>query len=165
MHAGTVCQRVAVLALLSGLVSARADTGAPSLELPRIDGAAIVRLSDFPGRAVLINIWSVDCPPCRAETPLLRLAAQLHPQVQFVGISVDAQPAAYRYMQTLPPDHGVQLLAPHQPDGLMRRLGNPSGALPYTLLLNAAHQACATHTGQLDPAWLDTALATCTHSH
>jgi len=59
----------------------RAGDLAPELEVSRGDGTTFqlidlagkpVRLADLAGRAVWINFWASWCPPCQAETPILR---------------------------------------------------------------------------------------------
>ena len=43
---------------------------APDFSLPTPDGESI-RLSDLRGQAVLVNLWAIWCPPCRAEMPAI----------------------------------------------------------------------------------------------
>jgi cytochrome oxidase Cu insertion factor (SCO1/SenC/PrrC family) len=44
---------------------------APAFRLATTDGKT-VSLSDFAGKPVAINFWATDCPPCRAEMPMLQ---------------------------------------------------------------------------------------------
>lgn len=41
---------------------------APDFELKTLDGES-VKLSDFRGKKVIVNMWATWCPPCRAEMP------------------------------------------------------------------------------------------------
>ncbi len=54
---------------------------APELEVTRGDGTVVsltdldghpVRLADLRGKLVWLNFWATWCPPCQAETPVLR---------------------------------------------------------------------------------------------
>jgi peroxiredoxin len=44
---------------------------APDFELSTLDGKTI-KLSDLRGQAVLLNLWTTWCPPCRAEMPTIQ---------------------------------------------------------------------------------------------
>lgn len=46
------------------------NRAAPDFELPNLNGK-MVRLSDYRGKVVVLNIWSKSCPPCLEEMPSL----------------------------------------------------------------------------------------------
>lgn len=150
-----------VLALAAGADPGRA-LAADSLgfTLATLDGHAFVRVSDFPDRPVLINVWGTECPPCMRETPLLNAQARVYPNVQFLGIGTDDRMSsllfARRYRVSYP-----QLQAPTNPAGLLRKLGDPHGALPFTVMLDARHRICAQHLGEVDAQWIAAAVHEC----
>ena len=130
------------------------------LELARLDGKAFVRLSDFADKLVVLNFWRSDCPPCVAEMPLLSAFGAANPEVQLIGISTEEPSRAQRFVD-LHRIHFMQLKAPPQSDGLMRRFGNTSGALPYTVVLDARHRNCRSRVGAVDEGWLQAAIGAC----
>ena len=64
---------------------------APDFALPRLDGK-IVRLSDYRGKVVLLNIWATWCPPCVEEMPSMeRLYEELKGEdFEILAVSIDA---------------------------------------------------------------------------
>jgi thiol-disulfide isomerase/thioredoxin len=142
-------------------ISAPAWAGGPvDFELPEVSGQRFFRAAEVGPAIMVVNVWDTDCPPCLREWPLLNEAAARHPQVRFVGISVSSKPATRDFLARHP-SRLVQLFAPAEPRGLLRQLGNPSGALPHTVVLNARRHRCAQHTGEVSGAWLDEAIRRC----
>jgi thiol-disulfide isomerase/thioredoxin len=72
-------------------LSARLQSGpAPDFSLESLDGKT-TRLSDFRGKAVLLNFWATWCAPCKIEMPwFIDLQKQYAAQgLQIVGVAMD----------------------------------------------------------------------------
>ncbi len=63
---------------------------APDFELQSLDGKT-VKLSDFRGKAVLLNFWATWCEPCKIEMPwFVDLQNKYGPQgLQVLGVAMD----------------------------------------------------------------------------
>lgn len=72
---------------LSGNIDGK---NAPDFELKDLDGKA-VKLTDYRGKAVLLNFWATWCGPCKVEMPwFVDLQNQYGPQgLQIVGVAMD----------------------------------------------------------------------------
>jgi thiol-disulfide isomerase/thioredoxin len=56
-------------------------------ELKTIDGRS-VRLSDFAGKVVVVNLWATWCGPCRVEIPhLIEIANEYKGRVELIGVT------------------------------------------------------------------------------
>jgi thiol-disulfide isomerase/thioredoxin len=91
-----------------------------------------LRLNDFKGRVVLVNLWATWCPPCIAEMPDLdALAAKLGGErFQVVAVSLDrgGAPQVQRWFERNQITHlGVYAADPNQFENAM---------LPTSLLLD-----------------------------
>jgi len=49
----------------------RAGFNAPDFSLSTLDGGTVT-LSDLRGQAVVLNLWTTWCPPCKAEMPAMQ---------------------------------------------------------------------------------------------
>jgi len=68
---------------------------APDFSLPSLDGRK-VKLSDFRGKAVLLNFWATWCPPCKVEMPWFADLQKQYGQDGLVVLGVamdDSEPA------------------------------------------------------------------------
>jgi len=64
---------------------------APDFSLASVDGKATLKLSDYKGKAVLLNFWATWCEPCKIEMPwFVELQKQYGPQgLQVLGVAMD----------------------------------------------------------------------------
>jgi len=64
---------------------------APEFTFPGLDGK-VVRLTDYRGKVVFLNIWATWCPPCREEMPSIRTLYQELKDEDFeiLAVSIDA---------------------------------------------------------------------------
>jgi thiol-disulfide isomerase/thioredoxin len=139
-----------------------AEDAALDLELPLLDGSRFFRLTELQGRAIILNLWDIDCPPCVHELPLLNRIAVDHPQVSVIGISLS--PLNVQHTQDFLAGHPAaytQLRGMHDPSALLRRLKNPLGSLPHTAVLHSDHTLCRVHNGEVNLEWLETTLQHC----
>jgi peroxiredoxin len=90
---GPAAQGLSVGAQAPDFSVTRSD-GTP-FQLTDLDGRP-VRLADLRGKAVWVNFWASWCPPCQAETPILREVAATYRNRGLVvlGISVQESSAA-----------------------------------------------------------------------
>ena len=107
---------------------------APEFELPSLSGE-IVRLSEYRGKVVFLNIWATWCGPCREEMPSMeKLYQELKDDdFEILAVSVDekgaraVEPFAKKFNLTFP----ILL----DQEGKASRLYNTTG-VPETFIID-----------------------------
>jgi thiol-disulfide isomerase/thioredoxin len=105
------------------------------------------RLNEWQGRVTLFNFWATWCTPCREEMPLLDAAATRF-GFSVVGIGIDHAPKIREFVDNIGVRYEI-LVAEVQAIDLMKALGNSSGGLPFTVLLDRAGRIAARKLGPL----------------
>ncbi len=103
---------------------------------PRPEGGELV-MAALRGKPLLVNFWATWCPPCVKELPEIDRFARGHAaQLNVVGLAIDSLLPVQAFLKKLPLhfDIGMAGMAGTE---LTRSLGNPAGALPFTVLLDA----------------------------
>ncbi|MEU9447107.1 TlpA disulfide reductase family protein [Streptomyces sp. NPDC048277] len=131
-------------------VAAADRKAAPDLSGSDLDGRT-VRLADYRGKVVVLNVWASWCGPCRAEAPELssvqrELAAK---GVQVLGVDTDAERGKGRAFQD---EHKLAYPSLHDPAGrqlLRLPRGYRAPALPYTLFIDRDGRIAAKYVSPL----------------
>lgn len=116
-------------------------------------------LAQWRDQVVVVNFWASWCAPCREEMPdFAELRSRYRAAgVEFVGIAIDSPDRVAQFLQRQPVDYPI-LVGGGSAHDLARQLGNPAGALPYTIVLDRDGRVVLAHLGRLPRATLDAAL-------
>lgn len=159
---------VGALALAAGVYAGnlRLQTGTPDstasagAALPRWTGYTFAdskgqdyALKQLEGKTVLINFWATWCPPCVEEMPDFD---RLHPKlkangIELIGIGIDSPSNVSEFLQKRQFSYPL-LVAGAQGSDLARLLGNQTGSLPYTVLINPKGEVVFSKLGRITPA-------------
>jgi thiol-disulfide isomerase/thioredoxin len=131
-------------------------------ELRSPDGT-IHQTSDWRGKILVINYWASWCPPCVEEMPeLVRSQTKYASKnVLFVGIGVDSPSNIREFLVKTPVNYPIVLGGL---DGATwaKKMGNPSSALPFTLMVDRKGAIVKTKLGKISEdelsSWIDNAI-------
>ena len=159
---GAVAGGAALAGGVAGALALQSRSGAAELLSARFHDLSDQprRLSEWQGRSLLCNFWATWCGPCREELPLLDAAQQQHARdgLQVVGIAVDNAANIREYVKLVKVGFPL-LVGDARAIALMRRLGNRSGGLPFTAVLDRAGRLRHRKLGAYSAAELDTEVA------
>lgn len=120
------------------------------LAFTRPDGSTLA-LASLKGKPLVINFWATWCPPCVKEMPEFD---RFHREFsgrgwQVLGLAVDSPTPVRDFLKRVPVGYAIAM-AGFEGTEISRKLGNPQGALPFTLMMNAAGKPLQRHLGETD---------------
>jgi thiol-disulfide isomerase/thioredoxin len=98
-----------------------------------------LQVQHYQGKPLLINFWATWCPPCVEELPMLN-AFYLQNKAkgwQVLGLAIDRVEMVQKFLLQNPMDFPVAMAGLGGAE-LGRTLGNISGGLPFTVVVNSA---------------------------
>lgn len=129
-----------------------------NLPFPNLSGTTQT-LGDWRGKTLVINFWATWCAPCREEIPdfIAIRSEYASKSVEIVGIAIDNAQAVKPYAQQMGISYPL-LIGEGGALEMSRALGNPSGALPYTVVIAPNGAILLRHLGRLPKAKLQAIL-------
>lgn len=127
-------------------------SAAPGFSLPRVGGGTL-SLDELKGKVVVLDFWSIGCPPCLEELPkVASLRRRMEPRgVVVVGINAGGESAADA--AAFAKERGLDWPLAVDESGAVSRAYRVS-ALPTVYVIGRDGTVAASHAG----AWSDSGL-------
>jgi cytochrome c biogenesis protein CcmG/thiol:disulfide interchange protein DsbE len=118
----------------AGITPLESPRQAQDFILPDVDGTQ-VRLKDFQGKVVILNIWAMWCAPCREEMPSLEKLHQHFTGSNLAILAVSVDMADIEVLKAFTTKHKYTFTILHDPRGtIMKSLG--VRLIPVTYLID-----------------------------
>jgi thiol-disulfide isomerase/thioredoxin len=107
-------------------------------------------LSQWKGKALVVNFWAPWCAPCVKEMPELAALAldSAAKNISVIGIGIDTPTNIAEFAARVKVSYPLYVAGMSGTE-LSRGFGNTSGSLPYTVLIGADGKVKKTYLGQL----------------
>jgi thiol-disulfide isomerase/thioredoxin len=131
----------------------------PEITLADRDGK-LRSLSEWDGKALVINFWATWCAPCRREIPMLNaLAGENRDRgVEVIGIAVDFREDVLQFLQKMPIDYTV-LIGEQEGMDAARAFGVDTIGLPFTAFTDSKGRIATIQVGELHRPQAEVILA------
>jgi thiol-disulfide isomerase/thioredoxin len=105
-------------------------------EFKALDGKAI-KLSDYAGKVLVLDMWATWCPPCRQEIPhLVNLSKEYAGRgVEVVGLDIDPGQDDVETVRSFAKEFNINYQVGWAEPDVALALMNGNGAIPQTLVI------------------------------
>lgn len=96
-----------------------------------------ISTEDWKNKVLVVNFWASWCPPCVEEMPALDKVQSEYDskKMLIVGIGIDSPSNIRQFIETTIISYPI-VLGGLGGNEINKMLGNPSGALPFTVVIN-----------------------------
>ncbi len=112
-------------------------------------------VGDWRGQILVVNFWAPWCLPCRREIPtLIQLNQSYSSQnISFLGIALDSEDSVRRFADEFQINYPM-FLAGNRISMYNAAFGNPSGSLPFTVIVDRQLRIVFRHNGEVSETQL-----------
>ncbi len=131
------------------VTSEPASSNIINFSLPDLDGN-VRQISDWHGKARLINFWATWCAPCRREIPLLKKTQDAHGEnnLQVIGIAIDFIDQVTAYAEEVEFNYPI-LIGQEDAMAAAEATGIDFIGMPFTMVVAPDGQLIKTHIGEI----------------
>jgi thiol-disulfide isomerase/thioredoxin len=129
-------------------------------KVTQIDETGLKDLLKPKGKPVLINFWATWCGPCREEFPdLVEIGKDHNDKIDLITVSLD-EPSEINgpvpeFLAQMGADSPAFLLSTQDQDAAINLVSKDwTGALPFTILINAEGEPVYSRQGKFKPKTL-----------
>lgn len=117
------------------------------------------KLNDLKGKIAVINFWATYCGPCREEMPDLSDISKSYRDkgIVILGVAADEMSHVQEFLDQTKVSY-TNVVAEYDAIDLSRRLGNTTGVLPFTVILDGKGLILHSHAGRINPAKISSVI-------
>lgn len=106
-------------------------------ELKAVNGKPI-KLADYSGKVLVVNLWATWCGPCRSEIPeLVKLYREFRPQgLEIVGLSTENPESSADAVRKFVSDYGMNYRVGWATADVAMTLMNDRNAIPQSFVIS-----------------------------
>jgi len=110
----------------------------------------VVNTAEWQNRVLVVNFWASWCPPCVEEMPALdKIQGEYDPKnMLIVGIGIESPSNIRQFIETTIISYPI-VLGGLGGNEINKMLGNPSGALPFTVVINSKGEIKSRKLGKI----------------
>ncbi|MBU0533467.1 MAG: TlpA family protein disulfide reductase [Candidatus Omnitrophica bacterium] len=116
----------------------------PNFTAVRVGGGEF-KLSSLKGKVILLNFWSVGCPACKLQIPILEQLYKKYNRegLEVVGVCLDREAAVKRFTESVEMNY-ILILANQD---IANNYGRDLRFLPFTLVIDQQGNFVQKHVG------------------